>query len=256
MILKKIKRFIEEDDTTAGRAFDWIIQALIIISLVSFSVETLPRLSDTARRFLWYMQVITVVIFTIEYFLRILVADNKLKYIFSFFGIIDLLAILPFYITTGVDLRSLRALRLLRSLRLFKLVRYNRAIQRFHHALLISKEEIVLFLFVATILIYVSAVGIYHFENEVQPEVFASHFHSLWWAVATLTTVGYGDVYPVTAGGKIFTFFVLIIGLGIIAVPAGLVASALSEARSIQAECLDVETDEQGQESDEIEFVR
>ena len=247
MIFKKLKRIIEDNDTAAGRAFDWVIQVLIIISLVSFSLETLPGLSITAQRILWYIQVITVIIFTVEYFLRILVADNKLKYIFSFYGIIDLLAILPFYITTGVDLRSLRALRLLRSLRLFKLVRYNRAIQRFHHALLISKEEIVLFLFVATILIYVASVGIYHFENAAQPEKFASHFHSLWWAVATLTTVGYGDIYPVTAGGRIFTFFILIIGLGIIAVPAGLVASALSEARRLETNYPNVETDEQEQ---------
>ena len=109
MIFKKLKRIIEDNDTAAGRAFDWVIQVLIIISLVSFSLETLPGLSITAQRILWYIQVITVIIFTVEYFLRILVADNKLKYIFSFYGIIDLLAILPFYITTGVDLRSLRA---------------------------------------------------------------------------------------------------------------------------------------------------
>jgi voltage-gated potassium channel len=244
MIFKKLKRIIEEDDTTLGRAFNWLIQTLIIISLVSFSVETLPGLTNTARLFLGYIEVITVVIFTVEYFLRILVANRKLGYIFSFFGIIDLLAILPFYITSSVDLRFIRALRLLRSIRLFKLVRYNRAIQRFHHALIISKEEITLFFFVAGILLYVSAIGIYHFEHEAQPDVFSSHFHSLWWAVATLTTVGYGDVYPVTTGGRLFTFFVLIVGLGIIAVPSGLVASALSEARRIEAENPIVEKNE------------
>ena len=84
------------------------------------------------------------------------------------------------------------------------------------------------------ILLYVAAVGIYYFENEVQPEAFASVFHSLWWSVITLTTVGYGDVYPVTIGGRVFTFVVLLIGLGIIAVPPGIVASALSEARKAE----------------------
>jgi voltage-gated potassium channel len=93
------------------------------------------------------------------------------------------------------------------------------------------KEEIVLFLITAFMLIYLSGMGIYYFENDAQPEVFTSMFDGLWWAVATLTTVGYGDSYPITAGGKLFTFFMLIIGLGIIAVPTGMVASALAKAR-------------------------
>jgi len=90
------------------------------------------------------------------------------------------------------------------------------------------------FLLVALLTLYVTAVGIYYFENEAQPEAFASVFHSLWWAVATLTTVGYGDVYPVTLGGRVFTFVLLIVGLGIVAVPAGLVATALSKAREME----------------------
>lgn len=91
-----------------------------------------------------------------------------------------------------------------------------------------------MFLLVALLTLYVTAVGIYYFENEAQPEAFASVFHSLWWAVATLTTVGYGDVYPVTLGGRVFTFVLLIVGLGIVAVPAGLVATALSKAREME----------------------
>jgi len=105
--------------------------------------------------------------------------------------------------------------------------------------LLIAREEIVLFGVAAALLLFLAAVGIYYFENEVQPEAFASVFHSLWWAICTLTTVGYGDVYPITTGGKVFTFFVLATGLGIISVPAGLVASALSRARAME----DSETD-------------
>ena len=96
------------------------------------------------------------------------------------------------------------------------------------------KEEIVLFLALTAVILYVAAVGIYYFENEAQPEAFKSVFHSLWWAIATLTTVGYGDVYPITVGGRIFTVFVVLIGLGIVAVPAGLVASALSKAREVE----------------------
>ncbi|NAX22288.1 potassium channel family protein, partial [Vibrio sp. V39_P1S14PM300] len=102
-----------------------------------------------------------------------------------------------------------------------------------HQAFKIAKEELALFLAVSLIVLYLASVGIYYFENPVQPEVFSSIFHSLWWAVATLTTVGYGDIYPITPGGKVFTFFVLIVGLGIVSIPAGLVASALSKAREM-----------------------
>jgi voltage-gated potassium channel len=229
-----LKRIIENNDTTQGRAFDLVIQILIIISLISFSIETLPELSVNTQLFLRYIEITTVSIFTIEYLLRIFVADRKFAFIFSFYGIVDLLAILPFYITTGIDLRSIRAFRLVRLFRAFKLLRYNQAIRRFQLALMIAKEEMILFFFVTGLLLYFSAVGIYYFENEAQPDAFSSIFSSLWWAVATLTTVGYGDIYPITVGGRLFTFFILMIGLGIVAVPAGLIASGLSEARKIQ----------------------
>lgn len=133
----------------------------------------------------------------------------------------------------------MRAFRLLRLFRILKLARYNAAIRRFHRALVIAKEEIILFLCITIILLWLSAVGIYYCEHEAQPEAFKSVFHGLWWAVTTLTTVGYGDVYPVTLGGRIFTFFVLLIGLGIVAIPTGLFSSALSKARQIEDEQTD-----------------
>ncbi|WP_444927605.1 potassium channel family protein [Microbulbifer sp. TRSA002] len=108
---------------------------------------------------------------------------------------------------------------------------YSKAVARFGRAFRMIKEELVLFRVTALILLYLSSVGIYYFESAAQPEQFKSIFHSLWWAVTTLTTVGYGDMYPVTLGGRIFTFFVLLIGLGVVAIPTGLVASALSKAR-------------------------
>jgi voltage-gated potassium channel len=229
-----LKRIVEQNDTKGGRIFDIAIQFLIVVSLVTFSIETLPGLSEPARLLLRYIEVFTVSVFTAEYLLRVYVAERKLSFIFSFFGLVDLLAILPFYVTTGLDLRSIRAIRLFRLFRALKVVRYSRAIRRFHRALLIAKEEIILFTLVAALLLYLSAVGIYYCENKAQPEEFSSVFHSLWWSVCTLTTVGYGDVYPITTGGKIFTFFVLATGLGIISVPAGLVASALSKAREME----------------------
>ena len=117
-----------------------------------------------------------------------------------------------------------------------KLIRYNKALNRFSIAAKIVKEEVILFLIVTCIFIFLASAGIYFFENEAQPEVFTSVFHSGWWAIVTLTTVGYGDVYPITMGGKIFTFFILLIGVGVVTIPAGLVASALSKAREIEEE--------------------
>lgn len=212
------------------------IQFLIVVSLIAFSIETLPDLPPRVRWWLYAIEVCTVAIFTIEYILRLVLADRKREFVFSFFGIIDLLSIAPFYISTGVDLRSIRAFRLLRLFRAFKLVRYSKAIQRFHRALMIAREELVLYFIVTVMLVYLAAVGIYYCETDAQPDKFQSVFHSLWWAVATLTTVGYGDVYPITTGGKIFTFLMLLIGLGIVSVPAGIVSSALQAARELEDE--------------------
>lgn len=235
-VFQHTKQVVERYDTPAGKMFDLAIQGLIILSLVTFSLETLPSLSDGARRILRIIELVTVAVFTAEYLLRLIVADNRLKFMTSFFGVIDLIAVLPFYIASGIDLRSMRAFRLLRLIRIFKLARYSAVVQRFHRALLIAREEFILFFSLAGILLFLSAVGIYYFENEAQPEAFASVFHSLWWAVATLTTVGYGDVYPITAGGRAFTFVVLLIGLGVVAVPAGLISTALTKARELESD--------------------
>jgi len=155
---------------------------------------------------------------------------------FSFYGIIDILAIIPFYIGFTTDLRSLRAFRIFRIFRAFKLVRYNRALNRFHQAWKIVKEEVILFLIITSIFLYLASAGIYYFENQAQPEIFTSIFTSGWWSVVTLTTVGYGDVYPITTGGRLFTFIILMIGVGIVTIPAGLVSSALTKARELEEE--------------------
>ncbi len=218
--------------------WELFIQAVILLSLADFALETLPNLSPTQRRLLEWFEVFSVAVFTVEYVVRAVGSRPPVKYLLSFYGIVDLLAILPFYLGLVVDLRSLRALRFLRLLRILKLTRYSKAWRRFHRALIISREELVLFAATALILIYLAAVGIYYFEHEAQPEVFASMFDGLWWAVATLTTVGYGDSYPITAGGRFFTFVILVIGLGIVALPSGIVASALSKARAEEDEAV------------------
>ena len=230
LISMNIKYLIDDPESKAGRTFDLTIQALIVLSLITFMLETLPNLDAQTRRVLEIIEVITVVIFSAEYILRIVAADKKWAYITSFYGLIDLLAILPFYITTGgIDLRGIRVFRLFRLFRIFKLVRYSKAVQHFRLAIKDIKEEIILYLVLTVALLFVASIGIYYFEHEAQPEQFKSVFHCMWWAISTLTTVGYGDIYPITLGGRIFTTLILLLGLGLIAVPSGLVASAFTK---------------------------
>ena len=228
--------FIRDPDSPSGRRFDIGVLIVILYSIGTFSIETLPDLSLETQSFLETSDAVVTMLFTAEYVLRLATARNPFKYIFSFYGLVDLLAIAPFYLATGLDMRAIRVVRLFRIFRILKLVRYSKAIRRFAKAISIAKEEIVLFMLAALMLIYLAAVGIYYFEHDAQPDRFQSIFHSLWWAVATLTTVGYGDVYPVTTGGKVFTFIVLAAGLGIVAVPTGLIASALTRVRESENE--------------------
>ena len=233
---EKLRNIIEDNTSKKGKIFDYFIQVLILLSLIAFTIETFPDNSKNTIEALKTFELLCVVIFSVEYILRIYVSKKPFRYIFSFYGIIDFLAIFPFYLRGAYDLRALRAFRIFRIFRALKLIRYNKALNRFHIAAKIVKEEIVLFLIVTSIFIFLASAGIYFFENEAQPEIFTSVVHSGWWAVVTLTTVGYGDVYPITVGGKIFTFFILLIGVGIVTIPAGLVASALSKAREIEEE--------------------
>ena len=214
-----------------GAQMENILQLVIVYSIITLTVETLPDLTLNQRRFFEISEVVCVSIFSVEYLVRLFKSNDKLKFVFSFMGVIDLISILPFYLNLGSGSRALRIIRLFRIFRLLKLARYNKAISRFHQAFLSVKEELVLFFLASFFLIYLVSVGIYYFENDAQPQAFQSIIHSFWWSVVTLTTVGYGDVYPITIGGKIFTFFVLMIGVGIITIPAGLIATAMMKSR-------------------------
>ena len=226
-----IRRIVQESDTAAGRAFDFVVLFLIGFSVITLPFSTLPDLSPTAKRIFDICEIVVTVLFTIEYGLRIATSTKKMNYIFSFYGIVDLVAILPFYLSSGLDLRAIRAIRVFRIFRILKLARYSSTMERFGKALSLAKEEIIVFFAAIFIMLYFSAAGIYYFEHDAQPEKFSSIFHSLWWAVSTLTTVGYGDVYPITVGGKLFTFVILMCGMGIVAVPVGIIAAALSKVR-------------------------
>ncbi|MBO6632981.1 MAG: potassium channel family protein [Parvibaculum sp.] len=148
---------------------------------------------------------------------------------------VDLLSIVPFLLGFllpwfGLDLRALRTLRLFRLFRLLKVARYSRAAERLTAAWKSVREEVSIFAVVATVLLYACALVVYQFEHEAQPDVFGSVFDALWWAAITLTTVGYGDVYPVTALGRLFAAITALMGICLIAMPAGIFASAFSDA--------------------------
>ena len=228
---QEIRAALDGHHPVLGRSIALLLQALIIISMISIGVETLPDLPVEIRIWFAVEEAVIVAVFTVEYLLRIYAAERRLAYLTSFWGIIDLLAILPFYLALGLDLRAARALRLLRMLRILKLMRCHAASERIGRALRGCIEELVVFGIAALILLYCCSIMIYYFEHDAQPHLFASVFQSMWWAAITLTTVGYGDVYPVTPGGRAFTIVMLIIALGVIAVPTGIITSALSELR-------------------------
>ena len=199
-----------------------VIIGLVIISVMILATETVPGLHADVLYWLVIAEVVITALFTVEYFFRIWKAEDRRGYILSFMGIVDLIAILPTYLL-GQGTQFVRVIRVL------KFLKYSRGLQTLGLALMRAKDQFVVF-FVATVIVLVlSAFGIYFFENGSQPEEFSSVYHSLWWAVATLTTVGYGDVYPVTVGGKLFASLVVIFGLAIVAGPAGILAASLSE---------------------------
>lgn len=231
MSLKFLQQLVDDPDRGPGRVFAWFIQVVIVVSILDFTIETMPNISTDLRSVLWTIEVISIAIFTIEFLLRIAFSNKGLRYALTFFGLIDLLAILPFYLALGIDLRGIRAFRLLRLFRLFKLARYSTAMRRYHIAFRNAREELLLFGATALIIIYIAAVGIHYFEGTAQPNLFDSVPKCLWWATTTLTTVGYGDAYPITVGGKFFTFLILAVGLAAVAVPSGIMANALSQAR-------------------------
>ena len=240
-ISDRIRNVVQENSTIAGRLFDSFVIIFILYSLFVIAWETIPGLSPKTMRWLEISKTIVTLIFVVEYGLRIATAPKKKEYLFSFYGIVDFLAIAPvllLFLPYGDQMLAVRAMRLMRIFRVAKLERYSDAMLRLGRALRASREEAILFLGATVVLLYLAAVGIYNFEHEAQPDVFSSIPASLWWALATLTTVGYGDVYPITVGGKIFTFVILMVGIGVIAVPAGLVASGLAQVREDELKSL------------------
>ena len=223
---------VQRNDTALGRTFDAIVIFLIMYLILTLCVSTLTNLPESAKFYLKISDYVVFALFTIEYVLRVATAPNKRKYIFSFFGILDLVALLPFYLSLGIGLEATRVFRLFAFIQILRLSKYSNATRRFHLALVEAKEELVLVFVITAMLLFLSSAGIYFFEHEAQPEAFKSVFHSMWWSIATLSSVGYGDVVPITTGGQFFTGVVMVCSLAVVAVPAGIMASALSRVSS------------------------
>ncbi|MBK5208570.1 MAG: ion transporter [Flavobacteriaceae bacterium] len=226
----KLYQIIYEADTPAGKWFDIVLIIAILSSILFVMLESVESFNARYHNFLNISEWVITILFTLEYFTRIIVIKKPTKYIFSFYGIIDLLATIPKYLSLifiGTHfLVALRALRLLRVFRILKLTRYLGASFNLMTALKASKIKIAVFLFSVFIITIILGTIMYLVED---PENgFTSIPHSMYWAIVTLTTVGYGDLAPHTPFGQFIASIVMILGYGIIAVPTGIVTSAIT----------------------------
>ena len=224
----------------ASTAFDIAVISLIFINIIAFVLETVDSIRESMPLVFEYVELISVGVFTVEYLLRIWTAveadgyerplSGRLRYCLRPMMLIDLLAILPAFLPfLGVDLRAFRALRMFRLARIAKLGRYTLALKVIQRVFVYKKEELVTTLAFLTLLLLFASSVLYLAEHEAQPEAFGNIPRAMWWGVATLTTVGYGDVYPVTIAGKILGAAIAILGIGMFALPTGILGAAFVE---------------------------
>ena len=216
---------------------DKFIYVLIGLNVTAMILESHVSLREAYGQYFYLFELFSILIFSLEYIYRIGFAYYKygfkgsVQYIFSFFGIIDFISILPFYLNQliKIDGRFLRILRLFRLTRIFNFGRKSTSLKVFTRALFSVKNELTFTLFLSVLTILFSASAIYYLEYEAQPDKFSSITESIWWATVSLATVGYGDVYPITVGGKIFASIISLVGIGIVAIPTGVISAAFVE---------------------------
>jgi len=243
---KKIHSLLHPEivgDSHWDRIINIFIIVLIILNVSAVMLETVPSLVDTheKQQFFHYFDLVSVIIFTIEYILRVWSSNHdprykgsihgRLRYMLSPAALIDLLAILPFYIHVfvGLDLRILRVLRLMRFFRLFRLTAYTKATKLVTNVFKSRFNELMLAFILTSFLIVIASCMVYFVEHPAQPNKFQSIPDTIWWAVVTLTTVGYGDMIPITILGKLFTIMILFAGVALLALPAGIITSGFLE---------------------------
>lgn len=241
-LVQRLAHLLDSNSTDhwLKRRINGFMAVLIIANVVAVALETLPGVGDRYMSAFWTFELVSVAIFSIEYLLRLWVCPHfvryqdmppgqaRWRYARTPMAIVDLLAILPFYLSAflNLDLRLLRAVRLLR---LFKIMRYSVAIETLIAAIKRESQALYASFILMVFMLVVSASAIYYLEHEAQPEAFQSIPHAMWWAMATLSTVGYGDLAPITPLGKFLGALVMIIGIGMFALPTGILASGFTQ---------------------------
>lgn len=245
MTLRKIFAHVLEGSGSQiklGRLLDGFLIVLISINVIAIVLESVVEIARAHKQLFVIIEIVSVAIFTIEYVLRVWACVDKeeyrdldlphwrvrLKYIRSPLAVIDLLAILPTYLTLFVNL-DLRFLRVFRLMRVFKLTRYSKAMQLLLQSFKEERHSLLAAFFIMAVALIIASCGIYLLEHDVQPDKFGSIPESMWWALVTLTTVGYGDVVPITPLGKLFGAMITVLSMGMVAIPTGLLASSFSE---------------------------
>jgi voltage-gated potassium channel len=243
MTLRRRLYLILEPDEKGGileKVFEFILITTILLNILFIVLDSIPSIHAQYAEIFDDFEIFSLVFFTVEYLARVYsIVENRkyahpisgrLKYIRSPIAIVDLLAILPFYLKfVTIDLRFLRIFRLMGLFRMFKIARYLHALKIFRRVMQDRKEQLVLsFIFILFILVVISFI-MFYVENEAQPDKFSSIPATMWWGIATLTTVGYGDVVPVTSLGKFLGGVFALAGVGLLALPAGILSSGFFE---------------------------
>lgn len=220
--------------------FDVFLITLISLNVVAIVIESVEPIRQAYSTLFDSFELFSVIFFSIEYILRLWTANEdkefqkpiigNIRYALTPLAIIDLLAVLPFYLPLmGIDLRFLRIIRLFRLFRLFKIARYIKALTLINQVVKEKREELLITIVFTLFMLLISSTLMYYVENEAQPDNFSSIPETMWWSIATLTTVGYGDVYPITGLGKVLGGLIAILGIGLFALPTGILASGFSE---------------------------
>ncbi len=241
MFRKRVFEIIEkaQEGDIPSAIFDIAIIVLITLNIVAVTAASFDTFANAHSVLLYRFEVISIIIFSTEYLLRLWTARDKfpnskipyLRFIFSASAIIDLAAILPFYLpfVTGFDLRFLRILRLLRMFRIFKLGRYSEAMTVIGKVLKKEKEKLITTIILTIIMMFVASTIMYYVENPAQPDVFKNIIETTWWSVATFTTIWLGDIYPITIPGKICGGIISLLGIMLIALPSGIICSGFMD---------------------------
>ena len=241
-IRRKIFALFSEETRDKGfpKYFNYFIMTLILVNVVTMILETVKVIYEPYHTYFHAFELFVIAVFTCEYIMRIITADlafpcgnrlkSILKYMFSFYGLIDLLAILPFYMPfTKLDLRIVRTLRLLRFLRLFKITRYNNSMELIKSVMSEKRSELGVTCFVIIIVMIIASFLMFYAENAAQPDHFPNVLACIWWSIVTLTTVGYGDVFPVTGIGRFIGGVIAFLGIGLVALPTGIISAGFLE---------------------------